>query len=67
MDRINNRDNKDLSKVENLYLTGVLDELKMCFNYSGQVSMGDTIKSYCYLKLWIDSLMTRKFLFLYFM
>lgn len=51
MDRSDNRDNKDLSKVENLYLTGVLDELKMCFNYSGQVSMADTIKSYYYLKL----------------
>ncbi|VFQ66400.1 unnamed protein product [Cuscuta campestris] len=35
MDRIDNHDTNDQSKVENLFLTGVLDELKICFNYCG--------------------------------
>lgn len=28
---------KDVSKAEKLFITGVLDELKLCFNYSTQV------------------------------
>lgn len=31
----------DLSQMESLFLTGVLDELKMSFNYSHEVSMGE--------------------------
>lgn len=36
---IDNHDLMDSSKTETLFLTGVLDELKIHFNYSSQVSM----------------------------
>lgn len=39
----------DLSQMESLYLTGVLDELKMSFNYSHEVSMGENYQEHFFL------------------
>ncbi|KAL8266737.1 hypothetical protein R6Q59_004081 [Mikania micrantha] len=36
VEEIRKLDMKDVSKAEKLFITGVLDELKMCFNYSTQ-------------------------------
>jgi len=35
----NNQDVIDVSIAERLFVTGVLDELKVCFSYSYQVSL----------------------------
>lgn len=40
----------DLSQVESLYLTGVLDELKISFNYSHEVCMGENYQGYFFLE-----------------
>lgn len=34
-----NHDLGDLSNMESIFITGVLDELKVCFSYSYQVSL----------------------------
>lgn len=34
-----NRELTDLSKLENIFITGVLDELKLSFNYNSQVGI----------------------------
>ncbi|KAK6935059.1 Pleckstrin homology domain [Dillenia turbinata] len=39
IDRIDNQNMVDLSKVEKLFMVGVLDELKICFNYNNPNSM----------------------------
>ncbi|MFS8029949.1 putative vacuolar protein sorting-associated protein [Helianthus anomalus] len=36
VEEVNKLDLKDISKAEKLFITGVLDELKLCFNYSTQ-------------------------------
>lgn len=38
--KLNDKDDVvDLSKMERAFITGVLDELKVCFSYSYQVSL----------------------------
>lgn len=49
-DHADNQDLMDLSKMESLYLTGILDELKMCFNYSPEVSIGENYQGHFFLK-----------------
>lgn len=38
VEEVHKLDMKDVSKAEKLFITGVLDELKLCFNYSTQVN-----------------------------
>ena len=38
-----NEDLVDISKMERAFITGVLDELKVCFSYSSQVSLNYTL------------------------
>lgn len=39
IEEVQKLDMKDVSNTEKLFITGVLDELKLCFNYSTQVKV----------------------------
>lgn len=38
-----NTDTSDALEMERVFLTGVLDELKFCFNYNRQVKPGEHV------------------------
>lgn len=48
MELNDNIEANDLSKMESFFLTGVLDELKICFNYTHQVIVNDVyVTKFC--------------------